>query len=225
MQTKSIDQPPAELASLSELGSVQLEDFYRAMFEAAVSRCIGSAPYPKRMKVELYEFLALAQISGGRIEPLAATFEGEFQMHFILHAPVPMKNAEDEVVIFDWAHIHLRYPEEALSQALPGTAFVRILKPNRVFHPNASEPGPGIPGQVLCLGAAMPPATRLREIVMITWGALTLQSVSLDLMDPAGVLNPDAVLYWQSPVARERIPLTTEPFLNPRALAVPSELK
>lgn len=214
MSFKTTESRAAGALSISKLVEVDLKDIYRVQYDLAAARCVGSGPYEARMKVELHEYLALAQVSGGRIEPLRATLEGEFGLHCIMRTPVPIKTAADEVAIFDWAHLQFRYPEEALRSALPGTAFVRIVKPSEVFHPNVSAIGPGIPIQALCLGAAMPPAIRLRELVLIAYGALTMQSVTLDLMDPAGVLNPDAALYWQA--ARDRIPLSTEPFLNNR---------
>jgi hypothetical protein len=54
----------------------------------------------------------------------------------------------------------------------------------------------------------------LREMVLASYAALTLQAISLDNMDPAGVLNRQAAVWWQANA--QRIPLTTEPFLGRR---------
>ena len=42
-----------------------------------------------------------------------------------------------------------------------------------------------------------------------------MQSVMFDEQDPAGVLNADAARWWQQ--NRDRIPLSREPFIRPRA--------
>jgi len=47
--------------------------------------------------------------------------------------------------------------------------------------------------------------------VLQTYAALSLQAITLDRMDPQGVMNSAAVAWWNS--RPERIPLTTEPFL------------
>jgi hypothetical protein len=61
------------------------------------------------------------------------------------------------------------------------------------------------------LGAKLPAGIRLTELLLLTYGALAYQSVSLDWLDPAGVLNPDAAVYLQA--NPQYVPLTREPFL------------
>jgi hypothetical protein len=53
----------------------------------------------------------------------------------------------------------------------------------------------------------------LTEIVVMTYGALTMQSVMIDEQDSAGVLNRDAAHWWQQNLWR--IPLSREPFIRP----------
>ena len=56
--------------------------------------------------------------------------------------------------------------------------------------------------------------TRIRELILTSFGLLTLQSHTMDLMDPAGVLNAKAAEYWQQNC--HRIPLSNEPFILPK---------
>jgi hypothetical protein len=53
----------------------------------------------------------------------------------------------------------------------------------------------------------------LREAVLASYAALTLQSVMVDELDPVGVMNRQAARWWQANAGR--IPLTTTPFLAP----------
>ena len=90
----------------------------------------------------------------------------------------------------------------------PGYAFVSILQPRPVWHSNVSPDQ----NQVLCLGPQLPAGIPLKEIILMTYGALTLQTTQLDRLDPAGVLNPAAAEWWQHNT--QWIPLTREPFLR-----------
>jgi hypothetical protein len=113
-------------------------------------------------------------------------------------------------VISDRALLIVNYPENAIRESLKGTEFVQIIGAN-AYHPNISETSMGFPFQGLCLGATLLPGVRVRELILMTYGLLTLQSITMDLMDPAGVLNPGAGEYWQHNV--EQIPLSKEPFI------------
>jgi hypothetical protein len=64
---------------------------------------------------------------------------------------------------------------------------------------------------LLCLGVNVPRCFPLRECVLASYAALTLQSIMVDERDPAGVMNKEAALWWQSNL--HRIPLSTVPFL------------
>ena len=60
---------------------------------------------------------------------------------------------------------------------------------------------------------ANPLSTAVREAVLASYAALTLQSVMIDELDPAGVMNKQAARWWQANTGR--IPLTSTPFLAP----------
>jgi hypothetical protein len=96
----------------------------------------------------------------------------------------------------------------AITTPQPGYAFIRILAPRPVIHANVS---PDM-NQVLCLGASIPPSYPLRELLLATFGALSMQSTALDPLGAAGVMSAAAADYWQKSV--NRIPLTREPFIH-----------
>jgi hypothetical protein len=52
----------------------------------------------------------------------------------------------------------------------------------------------------------------LRDILLMAYGALTLQSVQLNPGDAAGVMNPAASDWWIHNL--HRLPLTREPFIS-----------
>jgi len=180
-------------------------------------RPLASAPisFRNRKTVEIHEFLALAQISG-RIRPIAANLEDSMQLIFALRAPVPVMGSDGTLQIAGEAHLHLCYREEATKRPRPGYSFVQVLQPSGVWLPNISMPSPahpGLPVQAICLGAALPAGIRIRELILMTYRALTLQAIQMNAFDPAGIMNREASDWWQRNPAR--IPLTNEPFLLP----------
>jgi hypothetical protein len=209
-----MNQPPVPSVSLSDLRSVPLVSPFRELHESAAASCFGSEFFRRRKLAELHEFLALAQVSG-RIQPLAINLQDAIQLDFLLRCPVPTLAPDGALRVHDRAHVYLHYPEAAVRTARPGTSFVQILQPQGLWLPNAA-PVPGASSahrpSGLCLGTLMPPGIRLREIVLMTFDALTLRTVQMDPRDHAGVLNREAALWWQSNTAR--LPLTREPFLT-----------
>jgi hypothetical protein len=120
-----------------------------------------------------------------------------------------------DLVIAGAAVLGITYPREAMWQVLPGYAFVQVLSPTGLFYPNVASGH----DQRLCLGAQMLAGTRLKEIVLGAYGALSMQSVQLDELDPAGVMNREAAHWWQENL--DRIPLSTVPFLGTDDLDAP----
>ena len=97
--------------------------------------------------------------------------------------------------------------ERALRQALPGPAFVQIFAPQDVWLPAVK-----LPEQPLCLGATLPAGIRVRSLVLMTYGALSMQAIQVNEIDPAGVFNAEAARWWQQNM--HWIPLTRKPFLE-----------
>ena len=81
-----------------------------------------------------------------------------------------------------------RWPEDYLSAhvVLP-LQVIQFLQPLNVFHPNIRPPG-------ICLGAALRPATELRELLFRTFELVSYQRKS----NPAEPLNPVASQWVRS---------------------------
>ena len=204
---------PSGSPGLSDLGRVELGPRDREWLDAVARDAGGPLPWRMRKQVEARDLLALDEIAPpGRmridlIDPAEA-----LRVLLLLAVPVPLQPAEDGALrLADHALLGITYPQEALVQSLPGYAFVQLLAPAGIWHPNVAFH----PTQLLCLGAQLPPGIRLTELVLLAYGALSLQTVTLDEMDPAGVLNGDAARWWQQNL--DRIPLTKRAFLHPDA--------
>ncbi len=197
----------APVRGLLDLDRVALDARSAAVLAATEKSCGGAPPWRQRKLAELLAFLRLAILSQ-RLRVIHADLELDLRIVFALRAPVPCApDAEGRLRLAPHALLGLRYPETAVRLPQPGYAFVQILDPPDVFHSNVA-----LGTQQLCLGAHLNPAIRLTELVLLTYGALTLQTISLDVLDPAGVLNPPAALFFQE--HPESVPLTREPFLN-----------
>jgi hypothetical protein len=109
------------------------------------------------------------------------------------------------------ALLMVRYPKEIMMSDLPGTSFVRILQPRGVWHPNID-----LSSGVVCLGLKVLRNTPLRDIVWLTYTALTMQTFMFDEQDRAGVLNAAAARWWSA--NRDRLPLSPTGLLEDRPL-------
>lgn len=195
---------------LSSLGSRALAPANAAWHEALSMSARGSSVWRARKAAEMHDLIALTELAPPgrlRIEELDPT--QALRAMLLLRVPVPVRAGTEDTLggIARYALLGLVYPQEALRRALPGFAFVQILSPAGVFHANVAPD----PVQPLCLGATLPPGVRLIELVLMSYGALAMQSVMLDASDAAGVMNPAAARWWLA--NRERLPLSTAPFL------------
>ena len=118
-------------------------------------------------------------------------------------------DANNELVVADEATLALVYPPEAMREKLPGFAFMTVLSPSDVWMPNVASG----PQQAVCLGARMPIGVRVRELVLATYGALTVQTIQLDEKDSAGLMSAESARWWQQ--NQSLAPLSREPFLGP----------
>jgi len=195
------------MPALHELHKVPLDADSRQLLQARTSVSVGSPMWRARQGAEAHDLLALAQLSP-RLVVLDLRLEGELRALVGLAGPVPTCPRPGVVEVRDRALLALRYPLEALSEPLAGWAFVNVLEPRGLWLPNAAQ----VPEQRLCLGVAMPVGIPLRELVLASWAALTLQAVQLDPRDPAGVLNLDAARWWQD--HQHALPLTRASLLS-----------
>jgi hypothetical protein len=125
-----------------------------------------------------------------------------------MQVPVPCRpDRGNELHVADHAELGVVYPREVLRACLPGTSFVQILEPRRVWHANV------VPGeQRLCLGISLPCNLPVREIVLMAYNALAMITYQVDELDVAGVYNVEAARWWAANL--RRLPLTTRAFLE-----------
>lgn len=198
------DQP--RRFGLRDLADVPLEAKAEEYLQRATGSAQGSPAWRGRKLAEARDLFALAQIAP-RLE--VAMVGLETALHAILHLAVSvpcLPEPGSDLVVEESATLALVYPEEAMRRRLPGTAFVQVLNPLGVWHPNI-----GIGDQRICLGAELGPGLKTTEILLLSYGALTLTNIQLDERDPSGVLNKAACEFWQANL--DRVPLSSEPFL------------
>lgn len=193
---------------LHDLGQVVLDDSLGSILATAEKLNGGDAAWRMRKRKEARELLALSQISHGRIFVQHLELYDSLRAVVAMVVPVPMMVPPDEsLAIGPYAVLGLSYPREALTQALPGADFVTILQPRHVWLPQVK-----LPEQPLCLGATIRPGTPVRSLLLMAYGALSMQAVQVNELDPAGVFNAEAAVWWQRNL--DRAPLSREPFLR-----------
>jgi len=202
----------AQLArpGLHELTDLPLDEASKRALAPLLEDMQGRPAWRMRKYNEAHGLVALSSIAP-RLRILDLDLRTELKALVELRdTPVPcMAPGASDIHIESRALLAIEYPEEILYKPIPGTRPIRLLAPRHVWHSNV---GPaGVPAPALCLGASIARGFPLREMVLCCYAALTLQAISLDHMDPAGVLNGEAARWWQANAGR--IPLTTEPFL------------
>jgi hypothetical protein len=196
-------------SALNRLHEVKLNGRYRRMYERAVGGCGGPIPWQARKRAEAHNLLALAQISG-RLDVKEIDLRESFRAVCVLETPVMLQpDHSGNIKLAGAAILGLVYRQEAVSTPQPGTSFVCVLAPEKLWYSNV---GPPEKGQPLCLGLTIQAAIPIKEIVLMTWGLLSMQTVMIDEQDSAGVLNAAAAKWWQQNL--DRIPLTTDPFIR-----------
>jgi hypothetical protein len=195
-------------AGLLDLLTQRLSPEDEARVAAVSDAMLGPAPWQARKRVDLHELAALADRSP-RLRIASMDGRTELRVGLEMIVPVPCRpQADGPVVVAQRALIGIRYPAEALLTPRPGTDFVTVLAPRAVFAPNIA---PGV-DQRLCLGASLPAGIPLREIVLASYAALSMQTVMMDPQDPSGLLNHQAARYWQEHAAD--LPLTRASLLS-----------
>jgi hypothetical protein len=203
----------AERLGLHDLHRVQLGEHALRGLAALEAKSQGSPVWRARKAAEARSLLALEHIAP-RMQVLAMDSATALLAIVRLQVPVaclpPAERArpDAELTLADHADLALRYPEEVLRFPLPGYALVQILAPRHAWHPNVSADG----AQRLCLGAKLPRGYPLREAVLTSYAALCLAAITLDELDPAGVLNAEAARWWQARATK--IPLSQAAFLD-----------
>ena len=195
---------------LADLPAVPLPPEQEHALDALASAGQGSPAWRARKRTEGRALLALSRIAE-RMTLLALDLRVALKAIVRLEVTVPcLPPGADDLVVVGEADLVLNYPEDILRGPLPGYALVQIAAPPHVMHPNVGRVENG--GQPLCLGASVPRGYPVREAVLASYAALTLQAITLDEADPAGVMNAKAVQFWRE--RADRIPLSREPFLG-----------
>jgi hypothetical protein len=199
---------------LSALGEVQLCLEKQRMLESARRSCAGPAVWRNRKSAEAQDLFALEEIASRiRVEFLDLRESLRALVH--MRVPTPcLADLEGNLHIAPRLRLGITYPEEALRLPMPGFALVEIIHPRHVWHANVSAEG----AQMLCLGVQLPAGIQLKDIILMIYGAISMQTVMIDEMDAAGVLNPDAARWWQQNI--HRLPLSRETFFDNTGPAV-----
>lgn len=201
---------------LDALAEVELAPERRELRARGQSQARGSAPWRARKVAELGDVLALEQIAPkGRLRILDFDLAQTLRLRVEMKVPVPTRpDPNGDLVIVPKAVLAITYPEESMYKALPGWRFCHVESPfGATWHANILP----FPPQSLCLGVVIAPGVRVKEIILGAYAALTMQSIQVDELDPGGVLNRDAGVWWSTKL--ERTPLSKVPFLGTEDLA------
>jgi hypothetical protein len=208
MNSSSTVHTPVPPGGLANLQAVELTAEMQRFLDHSMTAAGGPPPWRNRKRAEARDLLALGQIST-RLSVQYLDLREALRTVLLLRVPVPrLTGADAELTVARHAVLGLTYPHAALREQLPGYAFIQILAPDCVWHANVAPD----PVQPLCLGARLPAGIRVKELVLMAYGALSMQTVMIDELDSAGVLNPVAARWWQANT--ERIPLSRAAFLS-----------
>ena len=197
------------LASLSE---IPLTRQNQQRLEQISADMMGVVPWRDRKKSEARQLLALEQLAGrSRMRVISLDGSQDLRAEVWLDVPVAMTPAPDgSLSVIRGAVIGVVYPPVILSMSLPGFALVSLVEPaSGAFYPNVGATR----GQRMCLGATLPVGIPVSELVLLSYGLLTGQTIMLDTSDSAGVMNVEAAHYWSA--NQDKMPLSSTPFLGP----------
>jgi hypothetical protein len=206
MERRPPNVPPDGLMALDR---VDLGPRGRHLLDQATRTMQGSNVWRSRKAVEVRDALALEQMAD-RLAIVSIDGRETLRIMARMQVPVPcMPPGGTDLFVLDEVLLGLSYPEAVLWAPQPGYRFVQILRPPGLWHAQVAAD----PVQPLCLGATLPAGIPVRELFIMTYAALSMQTVMIDTLDSAGVLNAPAAEWWQR--NRDRIPLTRSAFLDP----------
>jgi len=197
---------------LASLNEIPLTTLNRRRLETASADMQGVAPWQDRRKFEARQLLALEQLAGrSRMRVMSLDLEQDLRAAVWLDVPVAMTPDPDGTLnMAQGAVIGIIYPQVILSLPLPGFALVSLVDPPcGAYYPNVGTSRE----HRMCLGATLPVGIPVSELVLLSYGLLTGQTIMMDTSDSAGVMHVDAAHYWSA--NRDKMPLSTTPFLQP----------
>ncbi len=210
MKLNLVDGDQGAVRGLGDLKHVILNSQNQATLEQAMRTCGGDAATRNRKQAEARELLALSQIAPPeRIVVEALDLREDFRALFAMQVPVACQPGPDnEPQICERALIGFTYPVEGFRRPLPGYAFFQILLPRNVWLAQIKQPE-----QALCIAPQIPAGARTAMLLLRAYGALSMQSIQIDIRDAAGLFNPEIALWWQQNL--HRVPLTSVALLDP----------
>jgi hypothetical protein len=209
-----------EKTSLNNLARVVLNPRHRAMLDAAMKDCGGDAATRNRKLFEARDLLSLGQLAPpGRLRIDSLEMTEHLRALISLEVPVACRpNANNELQLRNRALLGFTYRTEAFQRPLPGSAFFQVILPRDVWLPQIHQPE-----QSLCIAPQIPAGSRTAMLILRAYGALSMQSIQVDVQDPAGVFAPEIAQWWQHNL--HRVPLTNVALLEPNKPAKPSQTK
>lgn len=213
-------RPIAPASGLELLDDGPLSPALEARLQRALEGSRGEPPWRTRKAVEVRDLLAL-EAACPRLEILELDARTELVARLRLHVTVAVLEGKSyvhratdplaaELRLVHDVDLAVTYPPALLRGPIPGYGAVTIEAPRGVWHPNVSIEV----DQRLCLGRNLPRAIPMRELVLLSFAALAMQSATLTHGDPAGVMNAAAVTYWSA--HQGRLPLTRATLVSPR---------
>ena len=201
---------------LGSLSEIRLSPINQHRLDAVSAEMQGIGPWRARKRSEASQLLALEQLAGpGRMQVRTLDLEQDLRTSVWLDVPVAMTPDPDGTVnMVRGAIIGVTYPRVVLTTPLPGFALVCLIEPAAgAYYPNVGMSR----GQRLCLGLTLPVGIPVVELVLLSYGLLTMQTIMLDPADSAGVMNVESAHFWAA--NQNLIPLSRTPFLQPEPVS------
>ncbi|HEY2952911.1 MAG TPA: hypothetical protein VGK40_10025 [Verrucomicrobiae bacterium] len=206
---KSIPESKPTAYGLSQLNQIKLPDHDEAFLTSLAARLGGSPRWRAHKQMMTRQMLALAQITD-RLKLHWLDVAGDFRVLFDLRVTVPcLPDPHGPLQIASSATIGLTYREEFLAAAQPGYVYISLIRPAAIWLANSATDF----GQPLCLGPKLEAGIPVKELIIATYLALSMQSYQFNERDSAGILNGAAATWWQHQKSHP-IPLSNEPFVT-----------
>ena len=172
----------------------------RKILQSALADNVGRREWREYKAEQARELVDLC-VRSPRMTLLGLDLTGDFGAVYGIVMPVPCRPQGDRLRLAQHAVFHLRYAEEWRWQPPAGYEPLGVLDPMDLFGPNmVAAPAGGV-----CLGR-IPAGIPVREIALLGYFAVTLQTHQLNEIDPQGILNPAACEYFRA--HPEWLPLT-----------------
>ena len=209
-QSEKTAQKQKSQFSLRELDRVQLSGQNQGLLESALREASGDAAWRARKQAEARDLLGLSEIAPpGRLTVAWLDLREDLRALLLMNVPVPCRpDSNNRLRVATHAVLGFTYRAEVVRQPQPGHVFFQILRPYEVWLPDVRQPD-----QALSVAGLVPAGTPAKSLIVMAYGALSMQSLQLDFGDPTGVFNVVVARWWEQNAARY-VPLSDTPFLK-----------